>query len=629
MGMIKRSCIEAIKSRVSIHDVVAPYVTLKRAGQNWKGLSPFTNEKTPSFSLHSHKNIFKCFSSGHAGDIFRFLQLKENLNFQEAIELIAHRFNIPLEYEEGSQDEHSVSMRKQLFTVHEVATEFFYQQFIAATDLGASARDYWVKERKFPLTLAQTFQVGVAPLKENALLEALLKYQFSLEVLQACGLFYIREGDKRLSALKPRFLGRLMIPIKDIQGRVIAFSGRKLPIGLAQDPTAEAKYINSPETILFYKSHVLFGLDQARSHANSETPFYLVEGPLDVMRCVERGIKTAIAPQGTAITEPQLETLRRYTAKLHMFLDGDAAGQKAALRALPLAFKSELEISFLSLPNGADPDTFLLKYPEVSLEKLMPKAESAMQFLEKTLFAGKETFKPNQLSNALSAVYDIIQQANTNILQIGYLKELCTLLAIDFEAAQKDFEKFKQFHQHQGSRTFVESATTLTVSSPEAGKLTTVEQELLLLILHYDGLAKGIAQLLELEWVDTQSIHGMLLVRLINELKEGEHDNLKNLDMLLETDTEKDLIYGLLGQEVIFESPLKVANQCLKKIFSQFIYRRREEIELLMSHISKEQNEQLRELQQERIQLRKLLQDPPQLNLANFPNFSNSFSSFV
>lgn len=614
MGIIKRSCIEAIKNQVSIQDVVLPYVNLKRSGSSWRGLSPFTSEKSPSFFAIPSKNIFKCFSSGHAGDAIRFIQLKENISFQESVELLAHRFDIPLEYEASGNNTHRVSLHKELIELYEEVTDFFSSQFMADTDIGAMGRAYWTEERAFPIGLAEVFRIGIAPVTEDALLTKLQKTGYSAEAINASGLFYVRPGDIRIYGLKPRFRGRLMIPIKDIHGRVIAFSGRKLSITPQTDPTFEAKYINSPESLLFHKGSVLFGLDHARTHAADTKPFYLVEGPLDVIRCVQRGMLTVVSAQGTGVTPAQLEILRRYTSTICIFLDGDVAGQKAALRLLPLAFKSALEVCFLPLPAGQDPDLFLSKASESEIQAYLETLQPSMLFLKEHLFANRSELKPNELSKTLTSVYEILYSVSSEVARIAYLKEFCTYLNVDIAPVLKDFEKFLNFYQNRNQTSRL---APVDLSYVQTDKLTSVEGELLLLMLHHELLATELSQMIELEWLKDTNIYGQLLIRFINDLKEGIHDNLKDIDVLLETDEEKDLIYNLLAEEPPFESPVKVANQCLKKIYTEHIYACRQAIEHEMAINQDKSPDAMRPFQEARMKLRQLLQSPPQLTLTN------------
>jgi len=336
MPVIKPSCVRDVKMRVNLADVISRVVTLRKAGgSRLKGLCPFHNEKTPSFNVDVDKGFYKCFGCGKAGDSITFVRETEQLSFSEAVEALGNRFNIVIEYEEGSggPSREERSLRQELFDLHDAAAEHFHQAFKAKEPAGEFMRGYWTERRKFSLELADEFKIGVVDATGSGLGAAMLKRKFSEEALRRCGLFFIYDdAELTLGSLRPRFRGRLMIPIRDHQGRVVAFTARQTDLTPADDPAKEAKYVNSPETPIFTKGNLLFNLDRARSSVGDGKPFVVVEGQLDAMRCWSIGLKTAIAPQGTSITEGQLMLLRRYHTEVECFFDSDSAGQKAALR---------------------------------------------------------------------------------------------------------------------------------------------------------------------------------------------------------------------------------------------------------------------------------------------------------
>ena len=355
MPAIKASSLRDLKARVNLLEVASRVVSMRKVGSRFRGLCPFHQEKTPSFYVNPENGFYKCFGCGKAGDAITFVRETEGLNFTEAVETLAKRFGVPLEYEAGSgPTREERSLRQELFDLHETAAEFFYQAFKGPGAAGDFLRAYWTGPRRFPLELADEFKIGAADAAGGEL-AALLRRKYSEEALRQCGLFFAPRdgGPLMLGALKPRFRGRLMIPIRDHQGRVVAFTARQTDLTPADDPAREAKYVNSPETPIFTKGNLLFNLDRARQHVGEDRPFLLVEGQLDALRCWQVGLTTAVAPQGTAITDTQLVLLRRYLPQVECFLDGDSAGQKAAMRLLPMALKAGLEVKFLVLQPGA------------------------------------------------------------------------------------------------------------------------------------------------------------------------------------------------------------------------------------------------------------------------------------
>ena len=335
MPVIKPSCVRDLKLRVNLADVISRVVTLRKAGgSRLKGLCPFHNEKTPSFNVDSDKGFYKCFGCGKAGDAITFVRETEQLSFTEAVETLGQRYGVPIEYEEGSgPSREERSLRQELFDLHEQAAVHFHDAFKAAGPAGDFMRAYWVNERRFTPDLADEFKIGAAGSDGSALGAAILKKRYSEDALRQCGLFFIRDDAMiTAGALRPRFRGRLMIPIRDHQGRVVAFTARQTSLTPDDDPAKEAKYVNSPETPIFTKGHLLFNLDRARTAVGEGRPFVMVEGQLDALRCWSVGLKTAVAPQGTSITDGQLALLRRYHTELECFFDSDSAGQKAALQ---------------------------------------------------------------------------------------------------------------------------------------------------------------------------------------------------------------------------------------------------------------------------------------------------------
>ena len=616
MPLVSRNSIESIKDRVNIYDVVSPYVALKKIGAYWRGLSPFTNENTPSFFVMPDKNIFKCFSTGNAGDVFRFIELKENLAFPDAVETLASRFNITLEYDKsngttGAQENHS--LRTELFQIYELTVNYFHKAFMADNEIGHFIREYWKHKRKFSLNLAKEHKIGLAPIKGGTLIEGLLKKNFSINALKQSGLFYVKKDNNNPKMFVPRFRGRLMIPIRDVQGRTIAFAGRQLPITLETDPSHDAKYINSPETPIFSKSRALFGIHSARTHISDDKPVILVEGQLDALRCWDRGFEQAIAPQGTAITEQQLSIIRRYSPKLYCVLDGDNAGQKAAYRMLPMALKEGLEVAFFELAKGHDPDTFLLENGAEAFQEHLEKATSPIAFAVRHLLP-KEFPTPQDKALALDQLFGIINQCDSAVVIEEYLEEAARLTKSNLQAVMQDFNSFENDNNKlKGSKSNEVIKKADNTKKKRNDKLTSVEYQTLLIILNHEDIAHSLATVINPEWITTSSIYATLLLRILAEFCESNWRGEHTIHQIVETDEEKNLIYSLMSEEVPFKEPVKAANLCVKTIFTNYINQSKHAIELQITQINDPQ--QIRELQKERIALRKALQDPPKLEI--------------
>src|SRR5215213_2293404 len=420
MPVIKSTCVRDVKLRVNIVDVVSRVATLRKAGSRFKGLCPFHQEKSPSFHVDPDKGFYKCFGCGKAGDAITFVRDTEQLNFTEAVEALGKRFGIVIEYEEGSggPSHEERSLRQEIFDLHDAVAEHFHQAFKAKDTNGDFFRTYWLEKRRFAMELADEFKIGAADEAGSGLGALLMRKKYSEEALRRCGLFFIYEDAQiTLAALRLRFRGRLMIPIRDHQGRVVAFTARQTELTPADDPAREAKYVNSPETPIFTKGNLLFNLDRARTNVGAGKPFVLVEGQLDALRCWSVGLKTAIAPQGTSITESQLVLLRRYHAEVECFFDSDSAGQKAALRFLPMALKAGLEVRFLTLAGSdkVDPDLLFLERGLPAYEEVKRGALSAMAFACHTVLPGAASASPEMKSRAAQTLFELVVAAESEV----------------------------------------------------------------------------------------------------------------------------------------------------------------------------------------------------------------------
>ncbi|KXU35377.1 DNA primase [Cephaloticoccus capnophilus] len=617
MPVIKPSCVRDLKLRVPIADVVSRVVTLRgTGGRRMKGLCPFHNEKTPSFHVDTDKGFYKCFGCGQAGDIISFVRETEQLGFSEAVETIGQRFGIEIEYEEGSggPSREERSLRSELFELHELAADHYHQAFRVSSPLGDFMRHYWSDSRHFDLAIAEEFRIGAAGADgADTLAALLLKKRFSEDALRHCGLFFIRDGTPISPAtLRPRFRGRLMIPIRDHQGRVVAFTARQTALTPSDDPARDAKYTNSPETPIFTKGNLLFNLDRARSAVGEGRPFVLVEGQLDAIRCWSIGLKTAVAPQGTAITDTQLRLLRRYHAQIECFFDGDSAGQKAALRFLPLALRAGLEARFLVAPDSGnigdnsaatantpppldDPDSLFLAQGLAAYDALHQGSLSAMHYAARALLPVPTHATAEEKSRAAHALMEIIANAESQVAQSEFVAEAAAHLRIAPHAMQRDFHRLKL---RRGRGTAARAALGERAPNPLSadtrpaldGEPTTRRQEkepktppeehLLLVCLHFEQIGPALAQTLPHDWIDTRHTAGALLNRFLAEFEQANWPGRDHLDPLLETDAERALVTTLLFDPPAFEDPHKIASEALRLLRARALEPRLHQIAL-------------------------------------------------
>ena len=619
MPFIKPSCVRDLRTRVNIVDVISRSVTLKKAGSRYKGLCPFHQEKSPSFHVNPDMGVYKCFGCGKSGDLITFVRETEGLNFSETVEAIGQRFSIAIEYEEGagpSREERS--LRQELFELHEIAAQHYHDAFRAHDATGEWMRRYWTEQRQFSLELAEEFKIGAADNQGSGLGGELLKRKFSEAALRQSGLFFIYDdAEINLRTLRPRFRGRLMVPIRDHQGRVVAFTARQTELTPDNDPAKDAKYINSPETPIFSKSNLLFNLDRARTVAGEGHPFVLVEGQLDALRCWSVGVKTAIAPQGTSITENQLSLIRRYHNQVECFFDGDGAGQKAALRFLPMALKSGLECRFLTLKGATklDPDLLFMERGIEGYHAVRADAMSAMEFACHALLPDGRTANAERKAAAVRPLFEIIFAAESDVARTEFVGEAAQYLGLSALALARDFEQFRS----SGGRT----PSTPPPSEPDSRQPDTVqqippEQDLLLVLLHHEEVGKPLSHALPAAWIDNSHPAGALLNR---ALAEFEHDawpgsqHLAEGD-LLETEAEKSLVASLLFDAPMLEDPSKSLEEGLRKLRDRALTPRLRQIELALSTPHADIQPDVFSLLKERSELQRQLRQPLRLTPA-------------
>ena len=363
--------LDDIRARLPVSQVVSRKVALKRAGREFRGLSPFKVEKSPSFFVNDHKGFYHCFASGEHGDIFTFLIKTEGITFPEAVERLAAEAGVPMP-KLDPRDEKRADERARLYDLMQTANAFFAAQLKAGT--GAEARKYLVK-RGLKLETIDTFGMGYAPNSKSALKEHLAGKGFSLDDMIATGMLISGED---IPVAYDRFRHRVMLPIMDLKGRIIAFGGRAL------DPNAPAKYLNSPETPLFHKGHNLYNAHRARPRAYERKRLIVVEGYLDVVALTEAGFGESVAPLGTALTEDQVKLLWRMVDEPTLCFDGDGAGQKAAFRAIDNVLphlSPGHSVRFAFLPDGLDPDDLIRRDGAAAMTEVLAQAKPLVEVL--------------------------------------------------------------------------------------------------------------------------------------------------------------------------------------------------------------------------------------------------------
>lgn len=358
--------VEDIKSRLSIEDVISEYVQLKRAGRNWRGLSPFSNEKTPSFMVSPEKQIWHDFSSGKGGNMFSFVMEVEGLDFKGALELLARKSGVDLDQYRGTSQRRGPN-KERLYELLELSTKFYQVQF----SKNKTTLEYVFKKREFSKETALEWRLGYSPNNGSALVDYAKSKGFTEDEIKSAGL----SARAYRGGIQDMFRGRLMVPLQDPQGRVIGFTARLLD----DDPNAP-KYINTPQTVLYDKSRHIYGLHLAKESIRKGQFAVLVEGNLDVIASHQAGVRQVVATAGTALTEPHLKALSRFTGDIRLSFDADKAGVAATERAIPIASRVKVSLSIIDIPSGKDPDELIRQDPKL-WEQAISKHQYALDWL--------------------------------------------------------------------------------------------------------------------------------------------------------------------------------------------------------------------------------------------------------
>src|SRR5512136_3113141 len=367
-GLLSEEKVSEIRDRASIAEVVSDYVTLKKAGKNHRGLCPFHSEKTPSFMVNEEKQIFHCFGCGEGGDVFTFLMKVAHLSFPQSIEELAKRYGVQLPSKEFSPaQKKEMAKRESLFQINQIASEYFHDLLTVRREGGEAKR--YLSQREIKEEIVKEYRLGCSLDRWDGLVQHLLEKKVSLELAWELGLIFPKKKEGWYDA----FRGRIIFPIFDLHQRVVGFGGRVIRGG-------EPKYYNSPESSIYHKGEVLYGLQVARRYIASKDCVIIAEGYFDLLTLHQHGLKHSVATLGTALTTQHIRTLKRYTRNLITVFDADPAGIQASLRSLPLFLEEDVAGKTIVLPKGEDPDGFLRKGNLEEFRKRVAQAVPLVDF---------------------------------------------------------------------------------------------------------------------------------------------------------------------------------------------------------------------------------------------------------
>ncbi len=432
--MIKRDSIDRVIDTAQVDDVVGEFVSLKRRGSNMIGLCPFHNEKTPSFIVSPSKGIFKCFGCGESGNSVGFIMKHEQLNFPDAIRYLAKKYNIELEETERTEEEKQVmDQRESLFAITEFAKSYYQNQLMNTED-GQNIALAYFKERGFNQKTIDRFGLGWAPEGFHNFLNAALENQYDQDLLVKSGLIGEKKGNHY-----DFFRGRVIFPIYNHAGKIVAFAGRSL-----KSNDKGPKYINLAETEIYHKSQVLYGLNQAKQDIRKHDNCFMVEGYTDVISLSQAGVKNVVATSGTSLTDDHVTLLKRYTSNFTLLFDGDQAGIKAALRGVDMILPYEVNVKIVILPEDHDPDSFIKAkgYEQFSQFVEDNKQDFILFKLHHTL--GGSTKDPVKRAEATKSVVESIALIPDNITRSFYVRECAEQLQVDEQLIHFEVNKARR-----------------------------------------------------------------------------------------------------------------------------------------------------------------------------------------
>jgi len=609
-GFFPPATLEQIRAASDIVDVIGSYLPLKRAGANFVALCPFHKEKSPSFNVNPHKQIFHCFGCHKGGDVFSFVKEYENITFPDAVKRLADRAKIPLEYENNPAAKESSDLKAKLLEIHEQITQR-WQNALANEASGQLARDYLAK-RGVSAEAIKLFRIGAAPESWDDTVNWATSKGHDLALVEKAGLIIQKteDGGQRsevggqksevrdqkpeaggptsdlrppTSDLRPptsarrryydRFRGRLMFPICDEQGRVVGFSGRVL----AGDEKT-AKYVNSPETPIFTKSKIFFGLDKSK-RAILDAGFAIIcEGQLDLIACFMAGVQNIVAPQGTAFTEQHSRILKRYVNEVVLCFDSDEAGQNAAVRSLDHLLASGLAVRVAVVPSPHDPDSFIKANGGEAFKKLISEADGFFDYYLKRLCSTNQAETDKGRLAILRGMAEAVHKTGSAVLIDKYAQKTALRLGVSSEAVRAEFKKTSR-----SQPAFPEAEEEVSFEESEEPRPSAHEFWLLKLLFLHEDLAGWAAANLDPNWIQHASARQIVTARLEAE----RNQTWSNLGAFLDQ-CESAEMRNLITEAATEERPLKdqaiqLADVALK-LRNQFIDRQMMAIAQRISH---------------------------------------------
>ncbi|MGN6385978.1 MAG: DNA primase [Verrucomicrobiota bacterium] len=533
-GFITPAILDQIRTASDIVDIISAVVPLKKAGASFVALCPFHREKSPSFHVNARKQTFHCFGCGKGGDVFTFIKEYESLDFVEAVKRLADRARIPLQFDNDPQHREKQFLKDKLLEIHEQITQR-WQGCLNSDAAGERARNY-LKERGVSDEGIKLFRLGYAPESWDDTVNWAKSKGYDFEVLEQSGIVVRKDGSDHYYG---RFRDRLIFPICDEQGRVIGFSGRILPGD--DDPR---KYVNSPETPLFTKSRVMFGLDKAKRSLLEKQFAIICEGQLDLIACYMAGVQNIVAPQGTALTRDHTRILKRYVSEVVLCFDSDEAGQKAAVRALDDVLGSGMAVRVATIPAPDDPDSFIKKNGAEAFQELIRTADGFFDYYLNRLCQLNNIATDRGQKQVISSMAEAVQKANDPALLDKYAQKTAARLGLSALNAARLF-KSAQKVQSYAPEPFVPDA----IPDDGSWRPNTHEYWFLKILLLEDERLELARAHLNPDWIQNQCVREVLEYRLRLNGVEQPLEPAAILDFLREAPRSRTLVTEALAED--------------------------------------------------------------------------------
>ena len=581
--------IEEVRQANDIVDVISQYVHLKRSGRNFFGLCPFHNEKSPSFSVSPDKQIFHCFGCGVGGNVFTFLSRIEGINFVEAVQTLAERANIQLPIFENNADAAKEALKAKVYKVNEFTATYYHENLYKQS---AKIAQEYVKQRKLSNETLKSFRIGFSG-KFDELYQALKKEGFEDAEILESGLVNRNDNGRYID----RYRNRLMFPICDARGRVIAFGGRVLD-------DSKPKYINSSENIVFSKGRNLFGLNVAKKSPDIKKRLLIVEGYMDVISLHQRGIKNVVAPLGTALTQQQGWLLRKTSEQIILSFDSDEAGLKAKIRAVDILQNMGCDIRILQMEGAKDPDEYIIKYGNARFQNIIDKALSIIEFKVRLLKRNLNLNNTNDKIKFLNEIAKLISKVDNNIEKEVYIEKISKEYEISKEAIYAEVNKLT--YENKQTEKVLDKAKPVVkhvnVKKQEVSEaIKRRENTLLAILLNGDmNIYKIIKQNIKQEDFKDET-NKKIAKRLYEEFEKGNSNINGILDELEEE--EQNHITEILADDYEIDDVEKAIDDVMKSYAKDRLSNKKFEI------LEKLENRELNLSQEEKNKLGKELSD--------------------